>query len=1016
MLNVSSDFLSAIKQGSRTVSASIGYDDKALTNSLPNGDFSNGTTGWTPSGSTLSASNKVLSTTGTGASATISMQDSTTNIRTSGHVYYVRGKARVTDSVCTKITLLVAGGIAFNQLNPTQNTWYTLSGVLTASANTSTVASVQAVYADSATANTKVLQCQQMIVIDLTAMFGVGKEPTKAWVDSMLAKVGWFNGTKNVPSQFLGDRVFTNRLTNGNYATTSNWSNVGNGFTWSVANNIGTLTNLGSSASGYKLYQTVPVLGGHKYYFRVAMLSNSSLDGVSLSTKLVGYKAHSGSGAFESLSVVATASADGDGECRALNTSRVGDVSANPVKVKEAILVDLTALYGTGNEPTKEFMDNLISTYGWFNTLQLLEDTCILSDFNIDSSLGNGNLPSIGTTISNKLTLSVINDATLPQTLIGKTLRPYVAIDVTGTGSYEWVKLGEFYADYDGVDIGKLETTLEAFDMMAVYMDTTYTAMAGLTMTVQGVLNDLATNYGVKFATQSGLPTSTVISIAPVGSVRQVISSMASLMSTNATIDGDGCVKFIFMNTVPSATFCMGLDNYSSFKLQPDSLISFTELILKDGNNDVPWGDTSGYALSFQNPQVKILDDVKAVYNRIFPINYYAYTMKAQGMPHLELGDVISFTYVKLDGTQSTINIPILKHKFTFKGAFVSEFSASAPQQQTTSVTVTSGSSLADAVDVTYNDLNEAVEIATKQITGNQGGFVTTVLNKDNQPLELVVSNTPDYNTADKVWRWNASGLGFSSNGYNGDFGLALTADGQIVADKITTGILDANIIKAGIIKDVKNQSWINMADGTFNFGNGKLVWDGSAFNINFAGTSLETALNGKVDDADFSPYQSNISFNNGIITLGKVGNPFSVNVTNQAVEFIDKGTTGGTLNLTAISGNGTSVTCTYATQAVVPYQVGGYAQIAGCSTSAYNGTWLITSCTTTQVVLQCTATGTVSSGFGTIQYGSSPNTVAYINGQKMYISNLQATQTMQVGNHQITKYDSEITLIKYAG
>lgn len=450
--------------------------------------------------------------------------------------------------------------------------------------------------------------------------------------------------------------------------------------------------------------------------------------------------------------------------------------------------------------------------------------------------------------------------------------------------------------------------------------------------------------------------------------------------------------------------------------LQPDKVISITELIHSNGETEMPWGDTSGYALTFKNEQVLVLQDVKDIYNRIFPINYYAYTMKAQGMPHIELGDVITFTYVKLDGSQATITIPILKHKFTFKGALISEFSASAPQQQKTDISITSGSTMGDAIDVTYESLQESIQVASQQITGNTGGYITTILNDANQPQELVISNTPDFNTADKVWRWNAGGLGFSSTGYNGVMDLALTADGKINASKVTTGILDAGIIKAGILKDAQGQSWINMNDGTFNFGNGKLVWDGADFTINFAGSSIGQALDGKVNTGDFQPFTDNIRFSNGIITLGKANNPFSVNVTNQAVEFIDKGTTGGTLNLTAISGNGSSVTCTYPAQAVVPYQVGGYAQIAGCSVSAYNGTWLITSCSTTQVVLTSTATGTVSSGFGTVQYGSSPNTVAYINGQKMYISNLQATQTMQVGNHQIYKYDSDITLIKYAG
>ena len=50
-------------------------------------------------------------------------------------------------------------------------------------------------------------------------------------------------------------------------------------------------------------------------------------------------------------------------------------------------------------------------------------------------------------------------------------------------------------------------------------------------------------------------------------------------------------------------------------------------------------------------------------------------------------------------------------------------------------------------------------------------------------------------NTA-RVWRWNINGLGYSSTGYNGIFIPAITSDGQIVADFITTGTLDANRIE----------------------------------------------------------------------------------------------------------------------------------------------------------------------------------------------------------------------------
>ncbi|MDC0825439.1 phage tail spike protein [Lactococcus petauri] len=63
-------------------------------------------------------------------------------------------------------------------------------------------------------------------------------------------------------------------------------------------------------------------------------------------------------------------------------------------------------------------------------------------------------------------------------------------------------------------------------------------------------------------------------------------------------------------------------------------------------------------------------------------------------------------------------------------------------------------------------------------------------------PQEILIMDTMDINTAQNVWRWNAGGLGFSSTGYNGTYGLAMTNNGAIVADRITAGVLRAiNIV-----------------------------------------------------------------------------------------------------------------------------------------------------------------------------------------------------------------------------
>nr|DAK63252.1 MAG TPA: tail protein [Bacteriophage sp.] len=107
-------------------------------------------------------------------------------------------------------------------------------------------------------------------------------------------------------------------------------------------------------------------------------------------------------------------------------------------------------------------------------------------------------------------------------------------------------------------------------------------------------------------------------------------------------------------------------------------------------------------------------------------------------------------------------------------------------------------------------------------------------------PQELLIMDTTDVNTARKVWRWNVGGLGFSSTGYNGTYGLAMTNNGAIVADRMTTGTLRAiNIIGVAItgstITSESGASQITMSSGTIkNLWNGKLFSEmtGGAFRL----------------------------------------------------------------------------------------------------------------------------------------------------------------------------------------
>lgn len=88
------------------------------------------------------------------------------------------------------------------------------------------------------------------------------------------------------------------------------------------------------------------------------------------------------------------------------------------------------------------------------------------------------------------------------------------------------------------------------------------------------------------------------------------------------------------------------------------------------------------------------------------------------------------------------------------------------------------------------NILEAAKNHSTQQLINAMGGHVHKTQS------ELFIMDTDNINTAQKVWRWNLNGLGYSSTGINGVYELAMTQDGNIVADFIKTGTMSVSRIE----------------------------------------------------------------------------------------------------------------------------------------------------------------------------------------------------------------------------
>ncbi|MDE5754302.1 MAG: phage tail protein [Oscillospiraceae bacterium] len=95
--------------------------------------------------------------------------------------------------------------------------------------------------------------------------------------------------------------------------------------------------------------------------------------------------------------------------------------------------------------------------------------------------------------------------------------------------------------------------------------------------------------------------------------------------------------------------------------------------------------------------------------------------------------------------------------------------------------------------------LQQAKDNASALITAATHGHVVV------EPEEILIMNTDSKDTATEILRLNINGLGYSHSdepggAYNGEYGIAMTMDGAIVADYITSGTMYADRIKGGTL------------------------------------------------------------------------------------------------------------------------------------------------------------------------------------------------------------------------
>lgn len=215
-------------------------------------------------------------------------------------------------------------------------------------------------------------------------------------------------------------------------------------------------------------------------------------------------------------------------------------------------------------------------------------------------------------------------------------------------------------------------------------------------------------------------------------------------------------------------------------------------------------------------------------------------------LEQIMLGDVVKVHYDAL-GVDATARVVQTEYD-PLKDQYIN-VTIGRVKQNLASIVVDQNRELEREIDNAKSDLEKAIDSSTDWIR-NGGGYMRLIYDGDNL-TEIVSMDNPDIDQATKVWRWNNGGFGYSSTGYNGTYGLALTQDGQIVADRITTGTLNAQRVKAGILSDTQNKNSWNLDTGAFTITSGSI-------NITTSSASSDSI---KLSYNEFESYMSPIGF-----------------------------------------------------------------------------------------------------------------------------------------------------------
>lgn len=468
--------------------------------------------------------------------------------------------------------------------------------------------------------------------------------------------------------------------------------------------------------------------------------------------------------------------------------------------------------------------DRLFSVRLTFGSSTVITGASIKS-IGLDEIVNSGDALTMGCACSNKVTIDLI-DAPTDIDYNGASFKAEVGLLLSDRPlTYEWIPLGIFHGAEAQTSNDFKNLKIVAYDGFCK-MSAKYNATVSENTTLQAVYNDLKNqllaNCGVVLKAAT-LPSYNMIFPYLDITYTQAIAYVAGCLGGFARFDRLGELEIVWYEN-SGIEISRSQQYLNGFKRTTDKTLTVTSISTGTKDNPIVKGiGASGAAINFENPYITgaMADDVFNV------VNNFTYTpcqVKWRGNPAIQAGDVVTVydrynvphtvlimsQSVKIGGgCNATIDC---KGNSEIKAEFSNGFE-----------------SIGQKIERAYSTLENAILNVTNSITGNKGGYVVIHdTNDDGKPDEILVMDNQEIPLATSVWRWNKEGLGHSynaaGNAYLGPYRTAITADGQIVADFITTGTLNAERIAVENFDTedpTRITDYIRFGNGTLTFGKG---------------------------------------------------------------------------------------------------------------------------------------------------------------------------------------------------